>query len=307
MDLNEKPSGPLGKLVLLDWDTPAFFEQIFLAFLGGRDLARLEIASSAIKRKEAGKGKGSLTEAVAALGLEAIEPRVLENLGPCIAQDARDEGMHPYPTCMQASRRSSHHDIARLQLILSGWFGPTGSSASNKALLYAHELYLEGAALARAGDAGAAYLHHARAAKLGHVPAIFSAGTALDAGGGGVPRSQEAALGAFEVCAQRGHTSAMFNLGVMYRWGEGCRKDIGKSYEFYHRAATRHGGGREGCPCAGYTAHVAAQNNVGHLLLEWYNRPGVALQYFQEAANNGHPDAQARRHPSSDRSLSYGK
>ena len=72
MDLNEKPSGPLGKLVLLDWDTPAFFEQIFLAFLGGRDLARLEIASSAIKRKQAGKGKGSLTEAVAVTRREAL-------------------------------------------------------------------------------------------------------------------------------------------------------------------------------------------------------------------------------------------
>ena len=107
-------------------------------------------------------------------------------------------------------------------------------------------------------------------------------------------RDQAAALAAFEACARRGHTSALFNLGVMYRWGEGCRKDIARSFVCYHAAATRHGGGREGCPCEGYTAHVAAQNNCGHLMLEWAHKPAAALRFFRTAARNGHPDAQAR-------------
>ena len=108
--------------------------EVFLAFLGGADLARIEIAISAVRHQRANDERGTMTEAGAAYSLKQIEPRVLKSIGPCISQDAIAGGWF---------------DIGTYTSPPSDW---TSSSTprSAKAFLFAHELYLEGAAHSRA-------------------------------------------------------------------------------------------------------------------------------------------------------------
>ena len=73
------------------------------------------------------------------------------------------------------------------------------------------------------------------------------------------------------------------------------------------RAARKTGFGTPAVVGAAYKGHTA----VVEALLRLGCDPNAPDRYgstaLMEAANNGHPDAQARRHPSSDRSLSLWK
>ena len=66
----------------------------------------------------------------------------------------------------------------------------------------------------------------------------------------------------FEDLASKGDAKAQYNLGVMYRDGEGVRQDYKKAIEFFKKAANQ--------------GLVRAQNNLG---LMYYNGQGVRQDY----------------------------
>src|SRR6478736_6798225 len=69
----------------------------------------------------------------------------------------------------------------------------------------------------------------------------------------------------FAPLAEQGHAAAQFNLGVMYRYGEGVPKEAQEAAKWYRKAAEQ--------------GHAAAQNNLGVM---YELGQGVPLDY-QEA------------------------
>jgi hypothetical protein len=88
------------------------------------------------------------------------------------------------------------------------------------------------------------------------------------------------ALGEYKQLAQSGDAQAQFNLGNMYRKGEGAAANMGFAAGYYRQAAER--------------GHAKAQNSLGVL---YASGKGVepndieAFAWFSVAANQGDPEA----------------
>ena len=83
------------------------------------------------------------------------------------------------------------------------------------------------------------------------------------------------------ILAEQGDASAQYNLGKMYRFGQGVPQDYGKAVEWYRKAAEQD--------------HAQAQFNLG---VVYYFDRGVpqdytkAAEWFRKAAEQGQVDAQ---------------
>jgi uncharacterized protein len=91
----------------------------------------------------------------------------------------------------------------------------------------------------------------------------------------------ERAFRYFLLCAEDGDPIAQFNVGLMYRSGEGVPRDDAEAARWYRRAA------RQG--------HVTAQYNLGVMYAQGEGVPqddSEAMRWFQMAADHG--DAQAQ-------------
>ncbi len=89
------------------------------------------------------------------------------------------------------------------------------------------------------------------------------------------------AIEQWEQLARMGNPDALFNLGQVYRMGNGVDMDMAKVEYFYRRAAQ---GG-----------HTEAQNNLATLYFfdeENTTRKGEALTWWRLAARNGHAQSQ---------------
>lgn len=80
----------------------------------------------------------------------------------------------------------------------------------------------------------------------------------------------------WEQAAEAGDLDALFNLGQLYRLGNGVAQDLDKAVDYYRRAAD--------------AGHVAAQGNLGTLY--YFNLPGAphvedALTWWEQAAAAG--------------------
>jgi TPR repeat protein len=88
------------------------------------------------------------------------------------------------------------------------------------------------------------------------------------------------AIRLFELAAQQGDASAIYNLGVMYEYGEGVEQSYERAVEYYKQAA--------------HLGYDKAQFNLGLL---YANGRGVAQSYgtaaelYEQAVQQGHPSA----------------
>ena len=78
------------------------------------------------------------------------------------------------------------------------------------------------------------------AAQQGYVSTIYNLGVMYDNDNSpGVEQSYERAFEYYEQPADLGHPLAQFNLGIMYYNGRGVQKDIAKSREWWTKAAAQ--------------------------------------------------------------------
>src|SRR6185295_14898707 len=85
-------------------------------------------------------------------------------------------------------------------------------------------------------------------AEQGLAPAQFNLGV-MYRHGEGVPQDIQEAVKWYLKSAEQGYAPAQFNLGVMYRHGEGVPQDAREAVKWYRRAAEQ--------------GHAWAQNNLG--------------------------------------------
>jgi cell division septation protein DedD len=90
----------------------------------------------------------------------------------------------------------------------------------------------------------------------------------------------QAAIREWMPLAAQGDTTALYNLGQLYRLGQGVDKDLALAEQYYLRAAER--------------GHVLAQGNLGTLYYFKKPRPDVAsaLKWWRRAARAGNARAQ---------------
>src|SRR5262249_21354830 len=94
------------------------------------------------------------------------------------------------------------------------------------------------------------------------------------------PRQQTAAE-LYQKAADQGYASAQYNLGVVYKNGQGVPKDLGRAAELYQKAADQ--------------GDASAQNNLGVLYENGQGVPkdlGRAAELYQKAADQGDASAQ---------------
>ena len=86
----------------------------------------------------------------------------------------------------------------------------------------------------------------------------------------------ESALNEFRPLAEQGHADAQFNLGVMYRKGQGVTQDYAEALKWYHKAAEQ--------------GDADAQNNLGVMYdkgLGVLQDDAEALKWYRKAAEQG--------------------
>jgi len=90
----------------------------------------------------------------------------------------------------------------------------------------------------------------------------------------------QAAIREWMPLAAQGDTTALYNLGQLYRLGQGVDKDLARAEQYYLRAAER--------------GHVLAQGNLGTLYYFKKPKPDVAaaLKWWRRAARAGNARAQ---------------
>jgi uncharacterized protein len=102
----------------------------------------------------------------------------------------------------------------------------------------------------------------------------------------GVAQDYSKAREWYEKAAAQSNAKAMFNLGLLYEWGQGVALDYGKAREWYEKAAAKD--------------EPAAMVNLG-LLYETgrgvARDDGKAREWFEKAAAKGNADAKAALAP----------
>jgi hypothetical protein len=82
--------------------------------------------------------------------------------------------------------------------------------------------------------------------------------------GEGVPQDDAKALQWYRKAAEQGYADAQYNLGIMYGIGQRVPQDYSRAMKWYRKAAEQ--------------GHARAQNNLG---LMYYNGEGVPQDYVQ--------------------------
>ena len=98
-------------------------------------------------------------------------------------------------------------------------------------------------------------------AKQGHARAQYNLGL-MYKNGQGVPQDYKTAIKWYQLAAEQGNASAQFNLGLLYKKGEGVPQDYKTAVKWYKLAAEQ--------------GHASAQNNLG---LMYDNGQGVPQDY----------------------------
>ncbi|KAJ3048726.1 Leucine-rich repeat serine/threonine-protein kinase 2 [Rhizophlyctis rosea] len=91
-------------------------------------------------------------------------------------------------------------------------------------------------------------------------------------------RSASAAAKWYEKAAKKGHTLAQYSIGLAYKHGNGVEQDEDLSIEYFHKAADKN--------------NLDAIYELGLFYQSEDNTP-TAAEYYEEAARQGHGDAQA--------------
>ncbi|MBL0231946.1 MAG: sel1 repeat family protein [Moraxellaceae bacterium] len=94
----------------------------------------------------------------------------------------------------------------------------------------------EGAAAYQKGDYAAALKEFNEAAEQGHADAQFNLGL-MYRKGQGVPQDDTQAVVWFKKAAQQGYASAQYNLGIMYDKGQGVPQDYTQAVVWWQKAA----------------------------------------------------------------------
>lgn len=101
--------------------------------------------------------------------------------------------------------------------------------------------------------------------------------------GEGAPKDDTIAMEWYQKAAAQGHANAQFILGTMYDYGKGAPKDDVKAVEWYQKAAAQ--------------GQADAQFILGWKYADGEDIPkdaAKAVEWFQKAAAQGHADAQYR-------------
>ena len=107
------------------------------------------------------------------------------------------------------------------------------------------------------------------------------AGPLEDADAAFLKQDYATALRLLRPLAEQGDATAQFNLGVMYRNGEGVPKDDAQAIKWYRLAAAQ--------------GNARAQNNLGFMYQRGHGVPkddAQAVKWFRLAADQGHARAQ---------------
>ena len=119
-----------------------------------------------------------------------------------------------------------------------------------------------------------------RTAEQGDAEAQFNLGR-MYRKGEGVPQDNKEAVKWFRLAAEQGHARAQNNLGVRYRRGEGVPQDYAKAAKWYRRAAEQ--------------GHAQAQFNLGERYREGKGVPqddAEAAKWYRRAAGQGYAKAE---------------
>jgi TPR repeat protein len=121
--------------------------------------------------------------------------------------------------------------------------------------------YAEGLEAYQAGDYETALQEWRPLAEQGNVGAQFNLGIMYRNGNGVIQDNAEAANW-YRLAAEQGNADAQYNLGVMYKNGRGVVQDYAAAVDWYRKAAEQ--------------GHARAQNNLGYI---YENGNGVIQDY----------------------------
>ena len=147
----------------------------------------------------------------------------------------------------------------------------------------------KGTAAYERGDYATAYLEFHREADRGHSAAQFNLGV-MYARGQGVPKNDAEAARWYRLAAEQGYAPAQTNLGLMYDEGRGMSQDHTEAARWYRLAAEQ--------------GDAWAQFNLGVTLGEGHGVPrnaAEAVRWYRLAAEQGHATAQNNLGSSYDR------
>ena len=97
--------------------------------------------------------------------------------------------------------------------------------------------FQKGTAAYKSGDYATALREWEPLAKQGNADAMFNLGT-MYRKGEGVPKNYKTAVQWYRIAAWWGHASAQGGLGAMYAFGAGVKKDYARAYMWGNIAAT---------------------------------------------------------------------
>ena len=117
-------------------------------------------------------------------------------------------------------------------------------------------------------------------ANRGSSSALFNLGTAYY-NGDGVPKNRRKAINLWYEAAQQGNVNAQFNLGLLFHYGTDVEQNYKEAFEWYYKAAQQ--------------GHAKAQCNLGLLYSKGLGVPEnkqAAIKYYSLAADQDLPEAQ---------------
>ncbi|NQU72738.1 MAG: sel1 repeat family protein [Rhodospirillales bacterium] len=133
----------------------------------------------------------------------------------------------------------------------------------------------EGLAAAQRGDFATALREWKPLAEKGHSGALFNLGL-MYANGRGVSRNAEWAVLLFRQAAELDHAFAQMNLAVAYKVGKGVKQDYAESVKWFRKVAEK--------------GHMGAQFNLAIAYLKGLGvkrDPATAVKWFTKAADKG--------------------
>ena len=115
------------------------------------------------------------------------------------------------------------------------------------------------------------------------VNVLYEMGANYYFGRKGMPQDYAKALELFEKAAQQGHFKAQYNLGVMYRYGQGIPPNLIIAFRYYEKAAQQ-----------GYDK---AQTSLGTMYCKGegiHKNLILAKQWLEKAAQQGNKNAKSQ-------------
>jgi TPR repeat protein len=164
-------------------------------------------------------------------------------------------------------------------------FAETAAAEKPAAEMTAEELYRAGVDAESAKDYGKALEYYKLAADLGNAESMYNLGLMYHFGQG-VEQDYGKALEYYQKAADLGSVEAIHNLGVMYYFGNGVEQDYSKAYDCWLRSAEQ--GEPAGMFCLGecfYEGHGAEKDL--DKAAEWY-RKALDAGYEPDETDQAH-------------------